>query len=238
MVLQLLAVFFLWQAVLGQDSGAFGYTESQLLTYIIGTSFVRSLVFSTRSTDVQAEISSGDLNNQIIKPFNYFGYWLSKDAADKFLNIIFSIIEIGLLVWIVQPPLAAPASAGHFAAFILLGLMAVLLYFFFSLIISLSTFWMPEGNGWPQRFFVYVILEFAAGGLFPLDILPDPVFRVVSNLPTAYMLHTPLQMYLGRIDISQLPLVVMTMVGWTVVFYLIAKYMFSRGLKIYGAWGR
>ena len=237
-VLQILAIFFLWRAILGPGESGFGYTSAEMLTYVIGTSFIRSLVFSSRSTDIQAEVSSGDLNNQIIKPYNYFGYWFSRDLADKVLNILFSIVEIGLLIVIIKPELVLPYSMTHMLMFIVFAVLAMVMYFFFSLIISLTTFWMPEGNGWPQRFFVFVILEFVAGGVFPLDILPAPVYAVVANLPTTYMLFTPLQAYLGRMEVSSFIPTVVIMGTWTVIFYLISRYMFSRGLRVYGAYGR
>src|SRR3990167_2130155 len=78
MVVQMLAIYFLWVAVLGQRGGAFTYTTSQLLTFILGGSIIRSLVFSSRSIDAQGEIATGDLNNYLTKPLNYFANWFSR----------------------------------------------------------------------------------------------------------------------------------------------------------------
>jgi ABC-2 type transport system permease protein len=238
MVLQLLAVYFLWQAVLINSPIAFGYTPPQFFTYILGVSVIRSVVFAGKSTGVQSDIGSGDLNNHLIRPINYFLYWFSQDVADKILNILFSLSEIALLIWLLKPPLMLPASWPHALIFLAALILAMLMYFYFSLIIGLTTFWMPEGNGWPQRFFVFVMLEFFSGGLFPLDILPPVLERIVSQLPTAYFLNHPLQIYLGRLDIITSFKTLGYMIIWTIIFRLIARFEFNRGVKIYGAYGR
>lgn len=237
-VLQMLTVYFLWSSVLSNSPNAFGYTPAMFLTYILGTSLVRSIVFSSQSTGVQADIGSGDLNNHLTRPINYFMYWFSQDLADKLLNLGFAVIEISLFILLIKPPLVVPPSLPYLFLCIISVILAMVMYFFFSLIIALTTFWMPEGNGWPQRFFVYVILEFFAGGLFPLDILPQPLAQIVTRLPTAYMLNTPLQIYLGRVPFTEIITILPQMILWTVIFALIAQFQFRRGLRVYGAYGR
>ena len=61
-VVQVLAVYFLWLAILKPNQTIFDYTQAQMLTYILGTSIIRSLVFSSRSVDTQVEISTVHLN--------------------------------------------------------------------------------------------------------------------------------------------------------------------------------
>lgn len=236
-VVQLLTVFFLWYAVFSNTDNAFDYTQAEMFTYIIGTAVLRSFVFSSRSTDVQSEISSGDLNNQLIKPFNYFTYWLTRDLADKLLNILFTAVELTLIIVLFDPNLLGPASLQYLTAFIIAIPLAMLMYFFFSLIISCSTFWMPEGNGWPQRFLIFVILEFFSGGLFPLDILPEPLFQIAVRLPTAYFMYVPLQIYLGKIPPNMVIQALFIMMFWILALWFFAKKMFNRGVKVYGAYG-
>lgn len=238
LVVQLLAVYFLWLAVLQQNQQVFDYSRSQLLTYILGTSVIRSLVFSSRSIDAQREIATGDLNNHLIKPISYFKYWFARDLADKLLNLVFVIIELILIFFILKPPVFLQTNLVQLGLFAIAAILAMLMYFYFSFLISMSTFWLPEGNGWPQRFFVFVLLEFFSGGLFPLDILPKPIFNVARNLPTAHFLHTPLQIYLGRIHGVAAYQSIAVMVLWIFIFSILASWVFKKGLKIYGAYGR
>lgn len=237
-IVQIVAIYFLWSSILSRDPNVFGYSTSQMLTYILGTSLMRALVFSSRSIDTQSEISSGDLNNYLIKPLDYFKYWFSRDLADKFMNLLFSAAEVTLLVIWLKPPIFIQSDPLFASGFILVALLAMVMYFYFSFLISMTTFWIPEGNGWPQRFLVFVTLEFFSGGLFPLDILPPFLATVVSKLPSAYFLHVPLQIYLGRTDVSGILTTIMVMFVWIVLFKKLADWVFERGLRIYGAYGR
>jgi ABC-2 type transport system permease protein len=238
MVVQLLAIYFLWYTITKNTQNPFGYEQSVLLTYILGTSLVRAIVFSTLSTNAQNEISSGDLSNYLIKPINYFRYWLFRDFSDKALNIIFSVVEVIALVWVLKPDIFVPQNLISVIGFLILTPLAMILYFYFSLVISMTTFWYPEGNGWPLRFFIFTILEFLSGGLFPLDVLPESIFRVIQYLPSTYFLFAPLQVYLGRIEGTDLLSAIgMTMI-WIGIFWMIARFLWNRGLRVYGAYGR
>jgi len=238
MVIQLLALYFLWLAITSKSPNAFGYDQATMLVYVLGSSVMRALVFSSRSIDVQGEISNGDLNNYLIKPLNYFRYWFFRDFADKALNIIFSIGELVVLFLLLRPPVIIQSDPLAWLGFLVMAPLAMILYYYFSLLISMTTFWYPEGDGWPQRFFVFTILESLSGGLFPLDILPAPVYSVLQNLPTAYFIFVPMQVYLGRIQGMELVGAIGVTVFWVLVLWWLARVVWHRGLKVYGAYGR
>ena len=238
MVIGMLTIYYLWQTVLQNNHSPFGYSPNQLLTFVFGTSLLRSLVFGSRSIDAQGEISSGNLNNYLLKPLSYFKYWFARDIADKLLNIFFFVGELAIIFLLISPPLLPPANLSQLLLFLIASMGAMLLYFMFSFLVSMSTFWLPEGNGWPQRFFIMVILEFLAGGLFPLDILPVSVRALITHLPSAYFLHFPMQVYLGRIDAQSLISGFSLLGLWLFLFYVLMRHAFARGLKVYGAYGR
>jgi ABC-2 type transport system permease protein len=237
-VVQLLTAYFLWLAVFSRNQLAFGYDRTQILTYILIGSIIRTLVLSQRSIDAQVEIASGDLSNYLVKPINYFRYWLARDGADKLLNLIFGLGELALVILLLRPAIAGPAGGMNLVGFLGLVTGAMMMYFYLSMMISLTTFWYPEQNGWPQRFLTMMILEFLAGGLFPLDILPEPVFRVVRFLPTSYLIFMPMQVYLGRLTGQELGLNLVVIAVWLVIFKQAAKMVFKRGLRSYEAYGR
>ena len=237
-VLQFFAVYFLWLALfIGQDT-VFDYTKSTMLTYVLGTAILRSFVFSSRSVSVGAEISSGDLNNYLVKPLSYLKNWLARDLADKLLNIVFLFFEMGLFIIIFKPPLIGPVSLASLLVFCLSAILAMMIYFLFSFLISSFTFWYPEHNGWPLRFFIFIIIEFLAGGLFPLDILPDFAFKLFRLLPPAYLVFYPIQIYLSRLTHTETISAILVMLFWLLVLYQLSRIVWKKGLKIYGAYGR
>lgn len=237
-ILQFFAVYFLWLAIFAGQNSIFDYTKSVMLTYVIGIAVLRSFVFSSRSVSVGAEIASGDLNNYLVKPIGYLKNWLARDLADKLLNIIFLTFELGLIILIFKPPLVGPASFSQLVIFLFTVILAMMMYFLFSFLVSSFTFWYPEHNGWPLRFFVFMVIEFLAGGLFPLDILPQTAFKIFRLLPPAYLVFYPIQIYLGRLDFNQIVSTIIIMLVWLLILYQLSRLVWKKGLKIYGAYGR
>src|SRR3972149_8333609 len=104
-VLQLLTIYFIWHSVLPKDATLQSYNQSQILTYILGTSIIGSLVLASRSYSVGDEIDKGDLSNFLIKPINYFFYHFARDIADKAMNLTLATIELSIIFTLLKPPL-------------------------------------------------------------------------------------------------------------------------------------
>lgn len=237
-VLQFFALYLMWWLIYQSTDQLFDYSRSAIFTYILASSILRSFVFSSRSVTVGVEIATGDLNNYLTKPVSYFSHWLSRDLADKALNIFFLIIEVTAIIILLKPPLISLPSAATIALTIAAAILALLMYFIFSFLVSTFAFWYPEHNGWPMRFLIFMILEFVAGGVFPLDILPTAIYQIVRYLPPAYMLFFPSQIFLGRLSTQAIFLGLAQSMAWIVALYLLLKFVWSRGLKTYGAYGR
>ncbi len=236
-VVQLLALYFLWQAAIPQGTTIFGYDQAKILTYILGTSIIRSFILSSRSVDAAGQIASGDLSNFLIKPISYLKYWFAKDMSDKILNLIFSVVEIALIVIIIKPPLILQTDVLLVFLTIISVLLGIILYFYLSFLLSTIAFWSPE-NPWPVRFLFDIIIGFFAGGLFPLDILPQRIFIILNALPFPYLLFFPLNVYLGKLNATEILIGLTISVFWTVIIYQLVLFAFRRGVKDYAAWGR
>lgn len=238
MVISLLTFYYLWSAVTVSSSEILSYNQSSILTYVIIGWFVGNIVRSSRSIDAQGEIASGDLNNFLTKPLNYFVYWASRDVSDKLLNIFFSVFELSLFYLIAKPPLLFPQNLLGWTGFIISLILSLILYFFFSFVISMTTFWYYQGGGWAQRFLVFTLIGSLGGTLFPLDMLPKTIYQLINLLPTAYFTYFPTEIYLNRLSPSQFLIGIATQVVWTIGLYLLAKSLWRKGLKVYGAYGR
>ena len=237
-IMVLLMLYFFWSAVFSHSDSVFGYSKQLMLTYILGSSVLRALVLSSRSIDISAEISTGDLSSYLLKPLNYLHYWFVRDLADKFLNILFVVLELGIIVWLFKPPLFFSLEIEKCMAFLIASFLAMPLFFYLSLLISMTTFWYAEHTGWPARFLFQLVLEFIAGGLFPLDILPKPAFLIAKFLPTTYLLFFPLQVWLGRIQGIGFFVGIGIMVAWILILGKLTGFVWKKGLKTYEAYGQ
>jgi ABC-2 type transport system permease protein len=234
----LLSNFFFWLAVFQNNQTIGSYNARSMLTYIIGTFLLAELVLSSLSIEIGFEIGSGNLSNTLLKPVNYFNYWLSRDWAHKTLNLFFILLEIGLLILILRPPLYFDIKLINIL--VIAGVLPLLLIlnFYINVFISLLSFWFPEHNGWPQRFLFNILLMFFAGMYFPFDLLPKILSNFFQVLPTGLLMFFPLQLYLNRLSIMRAVLNILLIIVWLVIFRKLNQWIWAKGLKKYTSEGR
>lgn len=235
-VLGILTIYFLWLSILPKNTVFFDYNQSQMLTYILGTSLISSIVLSSRTISIGDEINQGNLSNFLIRPISYFWYWFFKDLGDKAMNIMFSVFELALLFFLLKPPLFIQADPFFLSLAFVSVLISLTMYFFLNLIMGFIGFWSPEV--WGPRFIFMIVLMFFGGGLFPLDLLPKPIFDVFQLTPFPYLLYFPLKIYLGKLTFLQILNGISISIIWTFLLYFIAGKIWNMGLRSYSAAGK
>ncbi|HCR35466.1 TPA: hypothetical protein DIU22_00265 [Candidatus Woesebacteria bacterium] len=238
-IMQVLVFFFLWSSVF-QNSNVnyFGYSKEKIIAYAFLLIFVRAIIMSSRSVDVAGIISNGELSNLLLKPINFFKYWITRDISSKFLNIIFSFVEITVLFLILKPEIFVQTNFVNIVLFVASLLIASLIFFSIAMLTSFVPFWIPEIS-WGAQFLVIVIfVEFLSGAFFPLDVFPTFIQNILKFTPFPYLVFVPIQTYLGNesIQLSLLSLTVGAM--WALILLFITKKIWQKGLKVYEAIGR
>ena len=238
-IFQIVVTFYLWDTIFSiPGRQVFGYDRSKILTYIFALMIVRAIVLSARAVDVSSDVAEGNLSNYLVKPISYFKYWFTRDIASKVLNLSFAAGEFAILFAVLRPPFFFQTDIYTLLSFLIAVVLAIFIYFSLLFIISAVPFWAPE-LGWGSLFLVnIVILEFLSGSVFPIDILPTVYQKIVMATPFPYMIFFPVQVYLGKITDGAMITGFLISTAWAAVLYLSMKYVWSRGLKAYQAFGR
>ena len=236
LVVQLLVVYFMWLAIFSGHQELFGYTQGAMLTYILFSSFVRPFVMGTRTQEVAEFIRSGSLSNYLVRPMRFLGFCASRDIADKLLNVIFAVFEIIVLYLLLRPPLMIQTNMVMILLAFIALVMGMILFFYFSLLISYFGFWTPDV--WAPRFLSFVFAEFFTGALFPLDILSAPLYLLSRSLPFFYFIYFPLKVYLGQLSPIEILQGFLVGLVWTVGLWGCARIVWLRGLRAYTAEGK
>lgn len=234
-ILQLLLVYFIWWTIFQTQTQIFGYTQSSILTYILVSSVIRAIVLSSRAMDVSNQINDGSVVNFLIKPLGFIQYYFSKDLADKFLNITFVILEIGLIIFLLKPEIIIQTDPAILLLFILATIGGIVAYFCIGFMISLLSFWVE--NSWGPMFLIFIFLEGFGGALFPIDILPKGAFNILMLTPFPYLIYFPAKLYLGQFSSDQLILYFSILASWSISLWLIMRLVVSKGLHHYTAVG-
>ena len=238
-VIQVLVLFFLWDTIFSNREGEiFGYDRDKILTYVLGLVFIKAFVLSARVQDVAGEIARGEIINYLLKPVNYFKYWLTRDISSKALNLVFAVGEFGLIYLILKPPFFFQDNFLQLFLFLISISLAILTYFLLLFIVNALPFWAPE-LGWGGHFlFTVIMVEFLSGVLFPLDILPMNIQNILNLTPFPYLIFFPLQIYLGKISGLIALKGIFISLTWIIILWFFMKSVWEKGLKAYQAYGR
>lgn len=234
--LSLISTYFLWLTLLPQGASIANYNQSLMLTYIVGGAIIYAIVMSTRAASVADDIVQGNLSNYLIRPVNYIWYYFSKDIGDKAMNIVFSLIEVSLVFILLHPPFFLQTNMLFLFSFFIAIIFAVIINFYMNMLLSFIGFFSSEA--WAPRFIFFILLSFFAGSIFPLDILPYPLYFFLKLLPFSYLIYAPMKIYLGQLPLEQILFNIFLSGVWIVLLRFFVAKIWQKGLSKYSAEGK
>ena len=231
----LVSFYYFWSALLKHRTSFAGYDRTQMITYVLGKNVLRSIVFATRTEEIASEINHGRLSSYLLKPVNFMLYTLFRDLSEKSINLVSSIIEVIGLILIFLIKLQWPQDVHTWLLFLASIAGATWLYFILSFMTGCWGFWTSES--WGPRFLLELFLEFTAGVFFPLDVLPQLAQQIIKSFPSPYLVFFPLQIFLGKLNSTQIINGFLTQMFWILAISGLARRVWSKGMQNYSAVG-
>ncbi len=232
----LLVSWVFWEAVFQGKETVGNYTLASLLTYYAVLLIVEA-VSSPADDDFQIsrEIREGMLNPILLRPLPYGLYRVALFLSGRCAYLAAALIPVAacffLLSRVVHLELGSLDPIRGMTA--LLG--SALLQFSLTLCLSLTSFWFLDISA---LIFLVYSLEFLAGGhVFPLDLLPAPIFAVARLLPFAYEYWFPATALCGTISHKTWLIGLGMQFGWAIIFLFLAHFLWKAGLRKYTAAG-
>lgn len=234
-VLSLILIYFLWWSVIESRVKIFSYSKEQILTYVLLAHVVSDIVLASRTTDIADNILSGNIINFLLKPFSYFKFLLTREIVDKVLNIGFAIIEVLLFILFLKPNIFIQTNLVVYLVSFFALLLGAISYFFISLALSMIAFWTTQV--WAPRFIFIVLISMLAGSFFPIDILPTNIYKLFLLTPFPYFMFLPLKIYLKGVSFELLTALLISFF-WAVASFLLARFVWRKGLREFSFYGR
>ncbi len=233
--LETLMSLTVWTVIFDNNPQAFNYTKDSMITYVFLVSFLQSIIIATYLNGLAQRVYSGEISNQLLKPINIFGFFAVEELADKVKNLSFLLLETTLLFLIFKPVVVVP-GLGILLLFLLWSSLGVILNFFITLLFGAFGFWSPDT--WGPRFLFYMILNFSAGKMFPLDILPLGLQKILYFTPFPYLSFVQIQLFLQRLNAQEIATHSGVFIFWVVLLGIIVSKLWQKGLKSYESAGR
>lgn len=242
--LPMVTTILLWQAiyagadtkVLSGSKGGIGFRYREMIAYLLLTNISR--MFSSMpglAGGIARDIRDGTLKRYMIQPVDLIGYLMAYRSAHKVAYIVTSALPYALLFFLCRSFFDGFPDAWTLAAFGVSLVLSFLVGFFFEACVGMVGFWFLEVTS--LLYIVMTLNFFVSGHMLPLDLLPAPWAGFLKLLPFQYMAYFPAVVFMGKVKGSAL---VWNLVGealWALGFMLLAKWLYSRGLKRYSAYG-
>lgn len=231
--LYIAVLLYLWTAVYREGGQVGTYQLSEMVTYYLLMFVINTVVISYVSWEIIDHIREGFFSHFLVKPVNYFTYWLTVNASGKLFEAVVIAFVVGGFWLAVGPTVRLPAEPTTYLLFAVALGLAVVLAFELEFCIGMIAFWLVQ-----VRVFKYMLqyaVFFFAGTLLPLDVFPNVLSAIASVLPFQYLVFVPIQIFLEKRPDIWMDFAAAAV--WIVVFYALARWSLARGIARYEAVG-
>lgn len=229
-IIGILISLFTWNAIyLSSKASIIGnFNKNQMLLYIIISNFSSVLFATSIITKLGATVRTGKLTTMLLRPYSILWQDFFEFIGTKFIYLLLYIVYIILSMFI---------GYGFTYTLLLLVFLISNVLMFFLFMSTLGTIGFYVIQVWPLRSIMNVAFLLFGGLLFPLNLLPQNIYLILSKTPFALVGYH----YTLALQKSVTPQVVMSnivlSVIWLIIFYILYNYLFKKGLKKYEGMG-
>src|SRR5262249_40029641 len=237
--LPVITTILLWEAVFaGSDQQEFaGFSRDQMIAYLLLIHISR--MFSSMpglAGGISRDIREGTLKKYLVQPLDMIGYLLSYRAAHKTAYIATSALPYAGLFLVCIGYFEVFPDPLTFLGYLAALVLGFLIGFFFEACIGMIGFWFLEVT---SLLWVVTTLNYAVSGqMFPLDLLADryPLLAAsLKALPFQYLAYFPAVVFLGKVTGAELARNLLIDVACVLVFVVLTRWLYARGLRRYSA---
>lgn len=232
----LMVVFILWGAAFQGSPEIGGFDVRQTMTYFVMLLVLQFFIGAfNEDYQISEEIRNGLINQFLLKPINYFLYRFTIYLAARLVSGLLVLLPLLVALPFLRDYLTFPDELWHIAVGLPAMLLSGLIQFSIAYCFGLLTFWFLEIQG-------FVILSLAietvlGGQMFPLDLMPDWVFRLSQWLPFYYQMYFPAAVFTGRIGPELAVQGLAVQLCWVIALLGLGQFLWSRGLRRHTAVG-
>jgi ABC-2 type transport system permease protein len=234
----LLATVFLWRAIYAGKHGANvgDYSLIQMTSYYLIVTIVDVLTAVNEDDwQIASDIKDGNISQFLVKPINYLTYRMFLFFSGRMIYLVVSAVPLGIFIFCLRKYFILPPDLLAAGCFVVSVFLTALLQFFTSYAMAMLAFWVLEVSTF--IFILYAFEYIASGHLFPLDILPAALQKIVFFSPFPYQMYLPVSIYMGKINGAAMIQQLIIQALWVGAAYLLARFAWYRGIRRYSAVG-
>lgn len=232
---EVLVYFLFWRGALKTGTTSIPWDASQVLSYYLLLIVAGTFLHVHIEEEVAFEdIQYGRLSQYLTRPFSYLMFKFLQELPYRIIQGLFgAAILIGAAF--VYPQLRLVPDTGTIPFVIALILGGYMLSFLYKMTIGVLAFWTTDFSGLAN---METLLFMLFGGfLVPLHFLPPGIREVSLVSPLAFILYVPILAVEGVLAPLELWRALVMQGGWAVMFLVLFRYLWNRGLQRFSAVG-
>jgi ABC-2 type transport system permease protein len=220
-----LAILF---AALRAGGAIAGYSREDAATYTWLTQALIMTIAMWNWVDLATRIQTGDVVTDLQRPIDLQAAYASEDAG----RALYQLLARGLppfLVGAVFYTLVLPSSLGQWCAFAVSLTLAVAVSFGMRFIVNLLAFWVLDWRGLLTLSSAFTTV--ASGFVIPIAFYPAWLATVLTALPWAAMIQTPIDVFIGRRSGATLASGLALQLGWALALFVIGRVLLASAAR-------
>ncbi|MBT3239406.1 MAG: ABC transporter permease [Chloroflexi bacterium] len=205
-----------------------GLSLQAAITYTAITQAVIGYLSAFSWYDVANTVYSGEIGSDLLKPINFYSYWMARDFGRAMAALLTRGLPI-MVAYEIFIDISFPNFLLNWGLLILTVLLSWVVSFSWRFIVNLPSFWIPNAFGIGRFFFMAAL--FFSGFLMPLRFFPDWVVKLAYLTPFPHTVNTVVEIYLGVLSPVEIWLAFAWQVGWIVALILVGQWILKLGLR-------
>jgi ABC-2 type transport system permease protein len=214
------------------QTGRFGLSPVQFIRYFLAVFLVRQFTVVWVIWEFEREVVEGKLSFRLLQPLDPGWHHFASHFAERFARLPFAIILIGLFFLLYREAAWIP-SLGQILLFSASVFLAFVLRFVMQYTFAMFAFWTERANAIESFWFLFFL--FLSGMIAPLETFPPIVRSIALWTPFPYLIDFPASLLVGLPQ--NIPAGFLVTIGWSLVFFLLNRWLWHRGLKQYSGMG-
>jgi len=207
--------------------------DSSTISYLLLGQIYKSIaenIYYFRLSDL---IYSGAISSDLLNPKPFIFTQFVKSIGARIVKNFYFVLGAIIGVLIASFTFASvQLSIENIYLLIIMIPISFFLNFILGALVGCIAFFVKDRRDYEGYRNSYEAIIFAITGItIPLYKFPLWLFKSLELLPTAWIVHHPMQIYLGKYDTNQTILVFLGGLSWCLVLYILAKIVFKMGLK-------
>jgi ABC-2 type transport system permease protein len=215
-------------ALYGSRTEVAGISIEGAITYTGITQGIIGFLSLFNWYDLMNTVYTGAIATDLVKPFNYYRFWLAQDFGRAMTQLLLRGMPI-MLIYAILFPTTFPTSIYQWFAIILSMFLAWSISFSWRFLLNLTSFWVPNAVGILR--FGFLISWFFSGFLMPIRYFPEWFQQICYLTPFPHMINTIVEIYLGVLNGPELLRIILLQLGWAVSLLMVSNLILKAGIR-------